>query len=174
MNANPITTIPAPAYKPTPAETKTLKAAKTKVEHLNGLLAISGDLKAHAVTLQEQLVQGEASILDVAPMLWLCGDPDRRNQLAPALRKPIREALTAECSALTPIFENARTHQADHAAKLCSETEKTERKQAAKAGLNDDEYQPSELLMRLRETHKRLKEQPVQPSLSGITSLLEG
>ena len=63
-------------------------------------------------------------------------------------------------------------HKKAHVCKLASDAEKGERKQLREIGLDQDSYQPSRMVLALRETHRRLAKEPPVATVSALRQIL--
>lgn len=176
MNATierpPALSVEYPPYTPTDEEREQLAAAKAKLDHYQALLDQAADLKGHMQDSIAMLLEDKASLTAVAPMLWAASDVSRRQEMAAALRGPLKAAMRSVLASVTPVFDASRRSQAEYLRKLCRTTEAAERKSWEKAGQHQDDFDPSRFLLSLRETLRRVDENPSQPSHAAIKQLL--
>ena len=71
-----------------------------------------------------------------------------------------------------PILDAQTEHKKAHVSKLANNAEKAEREQLREIGLDQDSYQPSRMVSALRETHRRLVEEPPVATFSALRNIL--
>lgn len=169
----PALSVEYPPYTPSDEERDQLTKALARLDHYQALLDQAADLKGHMQDSIKLLLHDEASLATIAPMLWAASDVGRRQEMAAAVRGPVKAAMRSVLASVKPVFDAAQKSQADYLRKLCRTTEAAERKSWEKAGQHQDDFEPSRFLSSLRETLRRLQENPSQPSHAAIRKFLQ-
>jgi hypothetical protein len=80
------------------------------------------------------------------------------DEVIAVLRSACKNQLKALFLSAQPDIQAADNHRVAELAAVAAKQETTERADAAELGIADDDFQPSPLLEKLRETHRRAKE----------------
>ena len=144
---NPLTS-PAPL---SPADKKTISAARKELERTDSLLEEVNGLKQRYEEAGAKFALGEVDLLTTAALL---SSSDSRAIVISNLRPPIKQLQREVIATCKDIIVAARQHTVDELHKKCASLEATERKSSLDLGVHNDDFLPSVLLERLRAQHK--------------------
>ena len=140
-------TSPAPL---SPADKKTISAARKEMERTDALLEEVNGLKQRYEEAGAKFALGEVDLLTTAALL---SSADSRAMVISNLRPPIKQLQREILATCTDIVLKTRQHAVSELAIKTKNLENTERKSATDLGLRDDDFEPSVLLERIRQQH---------------------
>mgnify|MGYP003661045109 CR=1 FL=1 len=141
-------TSPAPL---SPADKKTISAARKELERTDSLLEEVNGLKQRYEEAGAKFALGEVDLLTTAALL---SSSDSRAMVISNLRPPIKQLQREIVATCKDIIIAGRQHSVDELQKKAASLESIERTSSSELGLHADAFTPSELLERLRAQHK--------------------
>lgn len=168
----PLAGLKIPPYKPTQAQARKLQKVANQIERLDAQIHKASDLKGYRAELHELLANGEADLHDVGPMLYLIDSASSRNEMATALRSPIKQAVKTCLEGIRDVLEAERDHQLAFLQDLISTTEKRERDTLKAAGVDQDMFQQSAVLAQMTESHRRIRDNPLNLDRGAVARLI--
>lgn len=176
MTITPPTSIKTEPFKFTKPEQDRLADAAAELARLDGLLDKVVHIKSVLDAAAADFASGKITISEAVGLLGASGDSTARAELEGKLRRPVKAAIKNTVAAVADLVDKARHHHVSELASKAATLEKSERATAADFGVDADDFQPSDLLLGLREQHRRATADAMQPagreSLNGLLATL--
>tara|TARA_R110002110_G_scaffold414227_2_gene643766 strand:+ start:77 stop:589 length:513 start_codon:yes stop_codon:yes gene_type:complete len=134
-----------------PADKKTIAAARKELERTDSLLEEVNGLKQRYEEAGSQFALGKVDLLTAAALL---SSSDARAMVISNLRPPIKQLQREIVATCKDIIVAARQHTVDELHKKCASLEATERRSSSDLGIHNDNFKTSDLLERLCAQHK--------------------
>lgn len=168
----PAVAVEYPRFQPTEAQSKALQQALKKIDRIDELMAEVAEIKSSRDQVIDQLLAGKLTIPQAGNLLLAFNDLNELKALQAAVRRPLKAKARIIVESMQPILDAQTEHKKAHVAKLANNAEKTERKQLREIGLPEHSFQPSRMLLSLRETHRRLVAEPPVATVSALRQIL--
>lgn len=168
----PSVAVEYPAFNPTEAQAKALKGALKEIDRIDQLMAEVAEIKSSREQVIDELMAGKLTIAQAATSLLAFHDLDALKALQASVRAPLKAKARIIVESMQPILDAQTEHKKAHVSKLARDAENGERKQLREIGLDQDSYQPSRMVLALRETHRRLVAEPPVATVSALRNIL--
>lgn len=146
----------APTSKPTLSKTDAdvIAFARAELVRTDAMIDEILLLKDRLADFGRDYATGKISILEAAALLPATS-ATARAEITSGLRHAVKVHQREILEGVAGVITKARQHAVDELLDKCRDLESTERESARNIGIIEDGYQPSLLLERLREQHRR-------------------
>lgn len=159
----PPTSIKTAPFKFTKPEQDRLSAASDELARLDGLLGDIVRIKSVIDTAAEDYAAGKITTREAIGLLGASGDSLKRAEIESKLRKPLKAALRNTVASVSDLIDKSRNHHVSELARMAGELEKGERATLEPLGMSQEDFEPSLILLGIREQWRRAKADSAQP-----------
>jgi hypothetical protein len=159
----PPTSIKTAPYKFTAPEKQRLSDAAAELARLDGLLEDLVRIKTVIDGAADDFASGKITTREAIGLLGCSGDSHKRAEIERKLRQPLKAALRATVGSVADLIDKARQHHVGELESKARELESNERGILDGLGVDQEDFQPSALLLGIREQWKRAKADAGQP-----------